>query len=164
MRKIISKIIGVGLWAHLGTAQAGVLESVEQYLENGRAVLNQLAREHPDAAKIEVDISVMIELTKPVLEAYAGLKPQCQQQLEKVLELLPEIDTWEPQEIRRQIEAAQGLPPAQGCYAARDIVAHPAIVRAIVRRGGSGPTQQMRLAREMDEAMEHMEEIRTLLQ
>lgn len=162
MKKISTVLIGLGFCANLGFAQGGVFVSMERYLETGRDVLNELARGAPDSAKIEADISAMIDLTKPVLAAYSELKPQCQQQLDKVIELLPEIELWSPQEIRHQIEAAQGLPQAQGCYAARDIVAHPAIVRAFVRQGFDS-SQQVRLAHEMDEAIEHMEEIRLLL-
>lgn len=165
MRKLTSTIwsIGLGLWTHSVLAQGAPQEAIEKYLEKGRLVLNQLALGNPDSAIIDDEITAMLELTKPVLQAYGEVRPQCQEQLAVVSELLPEINTWEPLEIRRRIEAAQGLPQAQGCYPARDVVAHPAIVRAMVRRGIE-PAQQVRLVREMDEAIEHMEEIGALLQ
>ena len=164
MRKMASILwmIGVGLWTHTALAQEVPLESIERYLESGRTVLNQLALGNPDSLLIEDEISKMLELTKPVLAAYGEVRPSCKEQLTVISDLLPEINTWEPLEIRRRIEAAQGLPQAQGCYPARDVVAHPAIVRAIVRRG-IDPSQQVRLAREMGEAIEHMEEIEGLL-
>jgi hypothetical protein len=155
--------LGFGVGGHPGYSDEGLPETMERYLGKARGVLNQLALGNPNRDIINEEITAMIDLAKPVLRAYAGVRPQCQQQLERVIELLPEVETWSPQEIRKQIEAAQGLPQAEGCYPARDIIAHPAIVRAIVRQG-IDPSRQGRLAREMDEAIEHMEEIRHLLQ
>ena len=165
MRKMASTIfsMGLGFCAYSAFAQPAPQEAIEHYLEKGRTVLNQLALGSPDTVLIQDEITLMLELTKPVLTAYGQVRPQCQEQLAMISDLLPEINSWEPLEIRRRIEAAQGLPQAQGCYPARDVVAHPAIVRAIVRRG-IDPSQQVRLVREMNEAVEHMEEIGGIFQ
>ena len=76
-----------------------------------------------------------------------------------MIELYPQIDTWTATEIRRNIETGASLPSARGCYAGRDVIAHPAITRAIAR-GGVTADNQARLRAEMAEAIEHMTEIR----
>ncbi len=165
MKKLVVAVffvLGFGMGNHPLYAEESLSETIDQYLGKARGVLNQLALGSPDRNLIDGEITAMLDLAKPVLKAYVGIRPQCQLQLERVLELMPELETWGPQEIRKQIEAAQGLPQAEGCYPARDIIAHPAIVRALVRQG-IDPSRQARLAREMDEAVEHMEEIRLLL-
>jgi hypothetical protein len=165
MKKLAVSLLALGLnlISSASYAQSDVFQAVDDYLSNGRLVLNELARGKPEANAIEQGIDNMLQLAIPVIGAFASVKPQCQKQLDRMIELFPEIDQWSAQDIRLKIEAAQGLPAAEGCYAARDVVAHPAIVRALVRKGFS-PDQQLRLVREMDEAMEHMEELRLVIQ
>jgi len=133
-------------------------DSIEEFLRDGRAVVAELEKPTPNLDGIVVTISAMLESAKPVVVAYGEKHSQCAEQLAKMLELYPQIDTWTAQEIRRGIEAANALPAAEGCYPARDIVAHPAIVRALIR-AGLQPEQTPRLIREMNEALEHMQEI-----
>lgn len=135
----------------------------ERYLKNGQTVLSELKLENPNTDFIDSLITAMLEDAKPVLRAYGEKHAQCAEQLAKLIELFPEINTWSAQKIRSDIEAAAALPQAEGCYPARDIIAHPAIARAMARQGiptGKG----IRLIREMNEAIEHMQEIQTELQ
>jgi|GEM_PF-1658281 len=130
----------------------------EEFLARAALFQEEIQKATPSSELIQNEITEMLESARQILPAWAEVHTQCAAQLAKVVELYPQIDVWTPQEIRRNIEGAIALPPAEGCYPGRDVVAHPAIVRALVRSGSIGE-QRSRLAREMDEAIEHMEEI-----
>ena len=141
------------------TAFGGVPEEeIAAYLQSARAIVASLEANRPDSVEIAVSITAMLENAKPVLVAFSEKHTQCATQLSRVVELYDQIDSWTAQEIRRNIEGGGVLPPAEGCYPARDVVAHPAIVRALARLGIQ-PAQHSRLIREMSEAIEHMEGI-----
>lgn len=125
------------------------------FLAAADTVVAEIAAATPDVAFIDVTITSMLASAQPVISAFGVKYTQCAEQLAKVIALYPDINVWTPQEIRTKIEAGQALPPAQGCYPARDIVAHPAITRALVRPGFD-PALRPRLGREMNEAIEHM--------
>lgn len=131
---------------------------IEHFLEGARAVVTELGLEAPNAESIVSTITGILADAKPVATAYGQKHAQCAEQLARLIELFPDIDTWSAQQIRRDIEAGAALPQAEGCYPARDIVAHPSIVRALARLGIQ-PSQRARLTREMNEAIEHMAEI-----
>jgi hypothetical protein len=146
-----------GLYAGPGRADAPTA-AIDRYLAHAEAIVDSLRQGNPDSAAIDASITTMLDEAQPVVTAYGELHTQCVQQLNQLLELYPQIETWTAQEIRRNIEAGQALPAAEGCYPARDVVAHPAIVRTFAR-AGIDATQHTRLLREMNEAVEHMEEI-----
>lgn len=137
-------------------------QSIQNYLNLGQQVIAELNQRTPNADTIIENITQMLEEAKPAVAAFANKNTQCKEQLTHMLNLYPEIDRWSAQEIRRNIEAARSLPQAEGCYAARDIVAHPAIVRAIARTNLSSVPSH-RLIHEIDEAIEHMQEIASSL-
>jgi hypothetical protein len=130
--------------------------AAQSYLQEGQAIVDNFNSAAPDYSAALTGLDQMLENAKPVAQAFATLHPQCADQIAAMLDLYPQINTWSAVEIRRQIEAGDGLPPADGCYAARDIVAHPAITRALIRAGSPKPS---RLVREMGEGIEHMQEI-----
>lgn len=133
--------------------------SADAFLQNSDFVLAELGNANPSEENISAYIDEMLHHAIPVIRAYSEQHPQCETQLNKVIELYPEINVWTPQEIRRNIEGAQALPAAEGCYPARDIVAHPAIVRALSRTEIT-EALNFRITRELQEAVEHMEEIK----
>jgi hypothetical protein len=133
-------------------------EAIEKFLDGAQTVITELELEAPNADTVVTIITAILNHAKPVVSAYSEQHLQCTDQLRRMVELYPEIETWSSQQIRRDIEGGAALPQAQGCYPARDIVAHPAIVRA-VSRNGIPPAQKPRLIREMNEAIEHMEQI-----
>lgn len=160
MNRFFSKVVGctafVALNSSIGFADAP--QTIESYLQRAHLVVDELTLEQPNASAIVSNIDAMLEDAKPVVIAFGVKHGQCANQMDRVIELYPEIANWTAQEIRRNIEGAGMLPPAEGCYAARDIVAHPAIVRAL-SRSGIQSNQRQRLTNEMKEAIEHMEEI-----
>ena len=133
--------------------------AVEAYMAGSQVIVAELNKSEPNVGTITTTITAMLEHAKPVVFAFGEKHTQCAEQLARMIELYPQIEIWSAAEIRRNIEAGSQLPRAEGCYAARDVVAHPAIVRAITRAGVLG--QQARLLREMNEAIEHMQEIST---
>lgn len=133
-------------------------QAAADYLEKARTVAAALDEVTPDATLIADTITALLEDAKPVVAEYGVLHAQCAEQLAALIALYPDIDTWSPSRIRRDVEVGQALPQAQGCYPARDVVAHPAIVRAYARSGIT-PDLRARVKRELDEAIEHMEEI-----
>lgn len=135
-------------------------EAARAYLESAHTVLDEVQKTAADANLVIAEIDALLENAKPVITAWAGTHTQCAEQVAKVIELYPEINVWTPTEIRQKIEGGQALPAAEGCYAGRDVVAHPAITRALVRTGITAQSVT-RLTREMNEAVEHMEEIAT---
>lgn len=135
-------------------------EAAENYLNGARAVVTELNQEQPRGEWIASKITEILDYAKPVTQAFANMHSQCKEQLDQLLLLYPTIESWSALEIRRNIEAGLALPAAEGCYPARDIIAHPAIVRSIAINGIQ-ESQKTRLIREMDEAIEHMEEIAT---
>jgi hypothetical protein len=132
--------------------------AIESYLRGAQSVVAELRQEQPNAEMIATAITAILEDAKAISSAYAAKHTQCAEQIAEMINLYPAIDSWQAQQIRRDIEAATALPSAEGCYPARDIVAHPAIVRAIARQGIQA-AQRSRLAHEMAEAIEHAEEI-----
>ena len=68
------------------------------------------------------------------------------------------INVWNAKESRKYIEAGTALPQAKGCYPARDIVAHPAIVTALARVPIDLGLRRKMIA-EMNEATAPMEKI-----
>lgn len=138
---------------------ATLAQNIDSYLDRARGVVTELAQPTPSDTAIVESIDVMLNLAREVLQAYGVAHPQCATQLARVLELYPEIEAWTAQEIRMNIEVGRALPQGSGCYPARDIIAHPSIVRALARSGISA-TPAARLTAEMNEAIEHMEEIR----
>jgi hypothetical protein len=130
--------------------------AAQSYLTHGQAIVDTVSSDTPDYPGALIQIDQMLEDAKPVAQAFASLHSQCADQVAKMIELYPQINTWTAIEIRRNIEAGDALPPADGCYAVRDIVAHPAITRALIRAGNPQP---QRLLREMAEGIEHMQEI-----
>jgi hypothetical protein len=130
----------------------------EDFLVRAAFVQEEIQKPTASPELIQSEITEMLENARYILPAWSEIHTQCTAQLAKVIELYPQIAVWTPQEIRQNIEGAIALPPAEGCYPGRDVVAHPAIVRALVA-GGVVPEQRGRLLREMGEAIEHMEEI-----
>jgi hypothetical protein len=126
-------------------------EAIEKFLDGAQTVITELELDAPNAETIVTIITAILNHAKPVALAYSSQHQQCAEQLERMIELYPEIDAWRAQQIRRDIERGAALPQAEGCYPARDIVAHPAIVRA-VSRSGIPPAQKPRLIRKMNEA------------
>jgi predicted outer membrane protein len=134
-------------------------EAIENFIAKGQSVMEELDQEAPSAEAIETSINEMLESAKPVLVAYSEKNAGCKEQLDKIIELYPEIDTMTPKEIKKNIEGGAALPEGgDECYAARDIIAHPAIVRATVRLGMEN-AKVAKLKKEMEEALEHAEEI-----
>ena len=132
-------------------------DHIASYLANSQTIVDQIKSTSFDSQVIVSSIDSMLNEVSPVLQAYSAVFPLCKEQLDKVIELLPQIETWTAQEIRTNIEAGKALPATNGnCYPARDVVAHPAIVRALVKTGGASAT---RLLREINEAIEHMTDI-----
>lgn len=158
IRTALSASVVSLLLSPLALAEAPKAEA-DQYLEKAQAVVADLTTDGPNADEIVQTITDMLELAKPVITHWGTLHSQCAAQLAKVIELYPEIDAWTPQEIRRNIETGASLPQARGCYAGRDVIAHPAITRALAREGITADIQA-RLRAEMAEAIEHMTEIR----
>jgi hypothetical protein len=130
--------------------------AAQSYLQGGQGIVDTLNSAAPDYAAVLTGIDQMLENAKPVARAFAVLHPQCADQIAALIDLYPQINTWTALQIRNQIEIGDALPAADGCYAARDIVAHPAITRALIRAGNPQPR---RLLREMNEGIEHMQEI-----
>lgn len=159
IRTVLSASIVSLLVAPLALAGDSPAEKADAYIEKANAVVEALNTDGPDAEAIVLKITDLLEDAKTAITHWGTLHTQCVEQLAKVIELYPEIDTWTPQEIRRNIETGASLPQARGCYAGRDVVAHPAIVRAIARTGITAENQA-RLRAEMAEAIEHMTEIR----
>lgn len=137
-------------------------ETAAKYLADAQAIVETLNTTTPDVQLIDANVTAMIDQIDPVIAAFSQMNSQCTEQLTQMLALRPEVNVWTAQEIRRNIEAGASLPKAEGCYAARDVVAHPAIVRALAR-AGIQDGQQTRLLREISEAIEHMEEIQATL-
>lgn len=133
-------------------------EAIQHFLQDAHGVVAELQLDNPNAESIVTVITEMLEDAKLVVAAFGEKHTQCAAQLARIIELYPEIDVWPAQQIRRDIEGGRALPAAEGCYPARDVVAHPAIVRAFARIGISS-SQRVRLVNEMNEAIEHMEEI-----
>lgn len=150
-------VSGIALSSSWACAAAPT-ESITRYLAAAHAIVADLGHDAPNAQSIAASITDMLNDAKPVVTAYADRHTQCTAQLQRVLALYPEIDSWTGPQIRRDIEGGAALPPAEGCYPARDIIAHPAIVRAFARLGIQ-PEQRARLIREMNEAIEHMDDI-----
>ncbi len=138
------------------------MDEMTRYLANAQAIVDQLQSDGPDSTLVADAVTEMLELAKPVLIAFGERHTQCIAQLAKVVELYPEIDQWSAPDIRRNIEAAGSLPRASGCYPARDVIAHPAIVRAFARLGLQTSDRQGLLA-EINEGIEHMQEIQQQL-
>lgn len=151
------------VWAGLSmTATAWANDAkvaAANYLATGQSVIEHIQQDVVDLAQVELGINDMLEQTKAVLPAYAAQHQQCAQQLARLLELFPELEVWTAREIRQNIERGTVLPPAEGCYPGRDIVAHPAIVRRVLRDQGVRPELKPRLVAELDEAIEHMSAI-----
>lgn len=135
-----------------------ISDHVQLYLASGRGIVTLLGTENPSSATIVSTVDGMLENAKPVLVQYGKKHPQCAAQVAKIIEFYPQIATWTAAEIRSNIEGAAALPPAEGCYAGRDVIAHPSIVRALARPGIAA-NQRARLIREIKEGIEHMEEI-----
>lgn len=147
------------LWS-FGSATAETTdETINRYLITARAVVSELSTNNVSPDFVMESIDSLLEDAKPVLLAFAAKHTQCVAQLNRLIELYPEINVWTPLQIRENIEGAAALPRGRGCYPARDTVAHPAIVRALAR-AGIAPEIQPRLIAEMNEAIGHMEEIR----
>ena len=159
VRPVVTASILSLLFAPLSLAGEAPTAEADQYLETANAVVASLNTDGPNAEEIVSSITDMLELAKPVITHWGVLHSQCAEQLAKVIELYPQIDTWTPAEIRRNIETGASLPSARGCYAGRDVIAHPAITRAIARDGITADNQA-RLRAEMAEAIEHMTNIR----
>ncbi|MGE0174180.1 MAG: hypothetical protein AB7T49_15390 [Oligoflexales bacterium] len=159
---LVKKSVLVASMSLLGSASsfAGTpSESIDEFIAKGNSVLEQLDQESPSSDTIVTTINEMLESAKPVLVAYGEKNPECKAQLDKVIELYPEIDTWTAKEIKKNIEGGKVLPEGpKTCYPPRDIIAHPAIVRATVRDGLENAKIQ-KLKKEMEEAIEHAEEI-----
>lgn len=132
--------------------------SATMFLDHALMVSEELHKGNPDETTIVNLVTSMLTEAVPVIKAYIVLQPQCSDQLLKVINLYPSIEQWSAQEIRLNIEAAQALPAGENCYPARDIVAHPAIVRALSRTELTSATAK-RLTYEIEEAIEHMKEI-----
>lgn len=159
IRNVLSASLLSLLVVPLALAGETPAEKADQYLEKANAVVEALNTDGPDAEVIAETVTALLEDAKPVITHWATLHTQCAEQIAKVIELYPEIDAWTPQEIRRNIETGASLPQARGCYAGRDVIAHPAITRAIARSGITAENQ-VQLRREMAEAIEHMTEIK----
>lgn len=159
IRTVLSASLLSLLVAPLALADETPADKADQYLEKANAVVEALNTDGPNAEEIALTITALLEDAKPVITHWATLHTQCTEQLAKVIELYPMIDAWTPQEIRRNIESGAALPSARGCYAGRDVIAHPAITRAIARTGITAENQAQ-LRREMAEAIEHMTEIK----
>lgn len=162
-RNVLSGLALCGVASIANNAFAGdARDAADAFLTRADQVLAELQKADPSEQFVTSTIDAMLDDAAPVVTSYGELHTQCAAQLAKVIELYPQINLWTAQEIRRNIEGAQALPQADGCYPARDIVAHPAIVRVLSRTeitAASAP----RLVREMNEAVEHMEEIRATL-
>ncbi len=143
----------------LFAADAPLAESIRSYLVLAESVLSQLEAEGGgDAPLIVNTIDALLDEAKPVVLAYGAKYTQCSEQLTALVNLYPSLAQWSAQEIRQNVEVGKALPSAKGCYPARDIVAHPAIVRVLAREG-LDPEKSKELIEEMREAVEHMEEI-----
>ena len=148
--------------ASFGSTPSTARESADAFLQKATEVSSELQRDNPNESAIIDNITAMLEDAIPVIHAFAAMNPQCAEQLNRVIELYPNINSWTAREIRLNIEAAQALPAAEGCYPARDIVAHPAIVR-VLSRAEITSAVSVKLSRELAEAIEHMTEIRDTL-
>ena len=137
-------------------------ESIDAYLAAADDVGASLRSTNPDESLIVSKIDTMLTEAIPVLQAFSTVHIQCAEQLNKVIELYPEIATWSALQIRNNIEGAAALPRARGCYPARDVVAHPAIVRANARSAIALPQREGLLA-ELNEAVEHMTQLKVEL-
>lgn len=161
IRNGIRFIPAVVLMAGIASAEedvTNVSDHIQRYLASGQDIVTLLGTANPSSTAVVSTIDNMLEEAKPVLTFYSQKHTQCAAQVSKILELYPQIATWTAAEIRTKIEGAAALPPAEGCYPGRDVIAHPAIVRALARPG-IAPDQKARLIREMKEAIKHMEEI-----
>ena len=157
---ILSLIPAIVLTTGIASAEeeASVSDQVQFYLASGRAVVTLLGTDNPSSATVVSTIDGMLASAKPVITFYGQKHPQCADQMNAIIELFPKIATWSAAEIRSNIESAAALPQAVGCYAGRDVIAHPSIVRSLARPGIAA-NQKARLIREMNEGIEHMEEI-----
>ncbi len=146
----------------LTTAQASTASleaAMDSYLNGANSIVVDLQQPDSNPEWVVSTITQMLDEARPVVTTFGQKYLQCEQQLAAMLDLYPQIDTWTPLQIRQNIERGTALPSASGCYAARDIIAHPAIVRAIAREGIAEASKR-RLLQEMDEAIEHMEALR----
>ncbi|MCX6125741.1 MAG: hypothetical protein NTV34_13495 [Proteobacteria bacterium] len=163
LSKLNTSILALALSnASFGTDRATAHQSADAFLQKAAAVSSELHQENPNENAIIESITAMLEDAIPVIHAFAAMNPQCAEQLNRVIQLYPEISGWTAREIRLNIEAAQALPAAEGCYPARDIVAHPAIVRAMSRAEITAAVAAKQ-SRELAEAIEHMTAIRDTL-
>lgn len=154
---ITASSVGVFCLLASSFAVADSSSPVAMYLELAHTVVASIEAGNEPAAKNVSRIDELLEHAKPIVDLYARNHPACHDQLKRMVELYPEIAKWTPKEIRENIERAKALPEAVGCYPARDIVAHPAIVRALLQ--STTVTSTSRLVAEMNEAIEHAEEI-----
>ena len=134
----------------------------DAYLDFGEKIENELAKPIPSREQLIRDLDLMLEQSIPVVQAFAGFREVCTAQLNQLLLILPEIRAWSSEDIRINIEIGKALPKATGCYPARDIIAHPAIVRAFLLNTITR-IDKKQLLDEMVEAIEHMQEIGELL-
>ncbi len=132
-------------------------EATALYLQEAKAVVDKLPTPEKNQ-EIVAHIDALLEAAKPVVTAFGQRHGQCQEQLEVLLNLYPQIASWSAAEIRQNIEVGKALPAARGCYAARDVIAHPAIVRVYARQAYD-IEKAPGLIEEMQEAIEHMEEL-----
>jgi hypothetical protein len=160
-RLLVIAMLSGAVGAPVSLAQVGQtpIEAVNSYLDDTRAVIDEINLDVPNAQKIVSTIGQMLDLIPSINAKFTTLHPECKTQLDALNGLLPQVDVWSAVEIRRNVEAGVALPAGgQSCYPARDLVAHPAIVRALTRVQDP-QTIRARLLREINEALEHGEEI-----
>ena len=139
--------------------QGSPLEAVQSYLLHTHAVIDEINSQAPAAQVIAQHVGEMMALIPTIHGEYSVRHPGCKAQLVALDGFLPQLANMSAVDIRRNIEAGTALPPGSAdCYPARDIVAHPAIVRSLAV--GQNPAAiRTRLLREINEALEHGGEI-----
>ena len=94
----------------LSGGERGRLHLAKTLIKGGNVLLLDEPSNDLDVETLRALEDALLEFAKPVVTEFGSLHSQCAAQIQKVIELYPEIAVWSPEQIRRDIEGAQAGP------------------------------------------------------
>jgi hypothetical protein len=137
-------------------------QALGRYESEAQALFQAIEAQSP-GPQIAQRADELIALSRVIAAGFVQAQPTCSEYLGAVLGALDQLDRLSSEQLEHDYHQDDALPSAPAlCYHAKDLVVHPASVRALLREGDDAE-RRAQMGREIQEVLGHIQAVRSQL-